>query len=292
MKNNLWKDFKVHVLLVGISMFVICKFSPAPALLECLIPLLQRPAEDTLWYEFFRVAENLSLAYIASLIFYVLVDYCPRKRDEMRSAAILEKPLVNLYMNMNKVISYYKFRFDTPHFSAVTEEKKKEINDFSFSTIPEFLFVESTRDQVHDGGHVEWFDAKKEVTAAGIGISKSLAEIDSILAGNKAPTDFISLMNELRTSGFLEKLLKIMPGPPIIVAGKEIPFTYLNFYDDICKFEVIQQKIEGYTFLKLGYMFRRATESEIVEWIDYQRKIRVEYPEVDEIMKQLGAKEQ
>lgn len=291
MKNNLWKDFKVHVPLVGLSIFVICKFSPAPMLLECLTPLLQRPTEGTLWYEFFRVAENLSLAYIASLIFYILVDYLPRKNEEKRSAAILEKPLVNLYMHMNKVISYYRFAFNTSHFSAVTEEKKKEIDDFSFSTIPEFLFVESMRNQIPNGGHVEWFDAKKEVTAAGIGISKSLAEIDSILAGNKASTDFISLMNELRTSGFLEKLLKIMPGYPITVDGEEVLFTYLNFYDDICKFEAIQQKIEGYVFPKLGYTFRKATESEIAQWIDYQRKIRIEHPEIDEIMKQLGAKE-
>lgn len=291
MKNNLWKEFKVHVFLIALAIFTICKFSPAPALFEWLSPLLQRPIEGTFWYEFFRVAESLSLAYIASLIFYVLVDYLPRTKKEDRSAAIMEKPLISLYMNMNKIMSYYRFVFDISHFSAVTDEKKKEIDDFSFSATPEFLFVESTRDQVPDGGHVEWFDAKKEVTAAGISISKSLAEIDSILAGNRASTDFVSLMNELRTSGFLEKLLKIMPSSPIIVAGKEISFTYLNFYDDICKFDAIQKQIESYSFLKLGYIFRKATESEIADWIDYQRKIRVEHPEIDEIMKQLGAKD-
>ena len=91
MRSNLWKDLKVHIVLLIVSLLVICKFSDAPPIFDCLAFLFQRPNEGTAEYEILRIAENLSLAYIASLIFYILVDYLPNKRDEKRTEKLLGK---------------------------------------------------------------------------------------------------------------------------------------------------------------------------------------------------------
>ena len=290
MWSNLWKDLKVHIVLLIVSLLVICKFSDAPLIFDCLAFLFQRPNERTAEYEILRIAENLSLAYIASLIFYILVDYLPNKRDEKRTEKLLEKSLTTLYLYMDKVLSYFKFLYNVTDFSTVNKKVAKEIDDFQFPSSPEFLVVESTRNEVADGHHVEWFNAKDEIISAGKAISNALIDIDHILAGNKMPSQFLTIINEIRISGFLEKMLKVIPGSHIEADGVSIECGYLNFYEDIKNFEILSKQLEKYHFLKLGTNFRKATAQEIKDWAEYQVKTRTEHPEIDAILKQLKSK--
>lgn len=250
MWSNLWKDLKIHIILFIISLLFICKFSDAPPVFSCLAFLLQRPSEGTTQYEILRIAENLSLAYIASLIFYMLVDYLPNRRDEERTEKLLDKPLTTLYLYMDKVVSYFKYLYNVSDFSSVSKEVAKEIDDFHFSSSPEFLVVESTRNSIADGHHVEWFNSKEEIISAGIAISNVLIDIDHVLAGNRMPSQFLTLINEIRISGFLEKMLKVFPSSHIEVEEISIESRYLNFYEDIKKFEMLSVQLEKYQFLK------------------------------------------
>mgnify|MGYP000025340532 CR=1 FL=1 len=80
--KSVLKDLWIHIVLIFISLFFICKFSSAPQFFYALGFLLEKPSDGTFQYEVFRILENLSLAYLASLIFYLIVDYIPKKREE------------------------------------------------------------------------------------------------------------------------------------------------------------------------------------------------------------------
>lgn len=283
MLKKVLMDLKVHIVLTFISILIICKFSEAPPVFDIIADLFQRPLENTYFYEILRVTENFCMAYIASLIFYILVDYIPVKQEEERTEKLLSKSLEKLYLHMNKVISYFRFATRVSNFSKVTEEQIKSIDDFTFSTTSEFLMVGSTRNNKADGEHVEKFNAKKEMILAGEGIIEILREIDAILAKNKMENQFIVTMNELRNSGFLVKLCEIMPNSSSVIKGVSCECGYLNFYRDIAEFEKLEQKLEKYDFVKLGTVFRTATNQEIAEWNDYQKRIREENPELDAI---------
>ena len=179
-------------------MFFICKFSSAPQFFYALGFLLEKPSDGTFQYEVFRILENLSLAYLASLIFYLIVDYIPKKREEKHTEKILEKNLTNLYMHMDKVCAYFDFTFGIDNLLRISEEQKKIIDDFCFPNNKEFLMVKHTKSGIHSGQHVEWFDAKQEIITAGKGVTKSLKDIDEILEENRANMSFISLINEVK----------------------------------------------------------------------------------------------
>ena len=223
------------------------------------------------------------MAYIASLIFYILVEYIPAKQEEKRTEKLLAKSLVNLYLHMNKVVSYFRFATGVSNFSKANEQQIRSIDNFTFSTSSEVLMVGSTRNNGDYGEHVEDFNAKKEMIIAGRGIVKALHEIDATLDKNKMETQFVVTMNELRNSGFLEKLCKIMPNSSFVIKGVSSECGYLNFYRDITEFEKLEQKLEKYDFVKLGTVFRTATDQEIAEWNDYQNRIREENPEINTI---------
>ena len=284
------KDLWVHIVLVFISLFLICKYSSAPLFLDVFSFLLKKPREGTFQHEVFRILENLSLAYLASLIFYLIVDYIPKKREEKHTEKILEKNLTNLYMHMDKVCAYFDFIFGIDNLLKISEEQKRVIDDFCFPDRQEFLMVQHTKSDVCSGKpHVELFDAKQEIIFAGKGISNAIKDIDGILEGNRANMDFVSLINEIRTSDFLEKMTKIFPSPSIIVEGKKIESSYLNFYNDLAEFIKLKSKLEKYKFSKFRTKFSTATKEKIDDWIQYQIDIRKEHPEIQEIFSQLNA---
>ena len=109
MKRNYFKDLKWHIIFLIVSLFFICKYSSAPPIFDALNVIFQKPEENTIIYEVIRIAENLSLAYIASLVFYLLVDYIPSVKEENNTISLLEKYLNPLYMYIDKVNSYFKY---------------------------------------------------------------------------------------------------------------------------------------------------------------------------------------
>ena len=169
--KSVLKDLWVHIVLIFISLFFICKFSSAPQIFDALGFLLEKPSDGTFQYEVFRILENLSLAYLASLIFYLIVDYIPKKREEKHTEKVLEKNLTTLYMYMDKVCAYFDFTFEIDNLLKISEKQKKVIDDFCFPGKQEFLMVQHTKSDVCSGEpHVELFDAKQEIISAGKGI--------------------------------------------------------------------------------------------------------------------------
>ena len=81
------KELKIQIILLIISIFLICKFSSAPLLFKWMAFFL-RPQEETMGFELFRIMESLSLAYIASLIFYLV-----RRKQKKRHLSYLNRTL-------------------------------------------------------------------------------------------------------------------------------------------------------------------------------------------------------
>ena len=111
--------------------------------------IFQRPEENTLIYEIIRIADNLSLAYIASLIFYLIVDYIPLIREENNALHLLEKYLYPLYMYMDKVNSYFKYATGISNIQTATNEEIKTIDGFYFDSNNDFLMIKSVRVRIH-----------------------------------------------------------------------------------------------------------------------------------------------
>jgi hypothetical protein len=147
--------------------------------------------------------------------------------------------------------------------------------------------IKSVRNGKDDGEHVEHFEAKKSIVSYGKKIEECIHGIDDILRGNKIPTEFVTIINQIRSSNFLEIILKVMPGPELYVDGQPVAQKYVNFYKGLTEFVGLEQQLNKYHFMKLETTYRKATAEEIQEWKEFQIKIRQEHPEIDQIYAQL-----
>lgn len=114
-------------------------------------------------------------------------------------------------------------------------------------------------------------------------VEKCIHGIDSILNGNKIQLEFIILINQIRSSGLLETITKVMSAPDIIVGRQIVVQTYLDFYQKLVEFNVLEEKLSKFQFLKLGTVYMKATENEVREWVEYQAGIHAEYPELEQL---------
>ena len=288
MKRNFLKDLKWHIVLLMISLFFICKYSSAPPMFEALNVLFQKPEENTFMYEVIRIAENLSLAYIASLVFYLLVDYIPLIKEQNTTINLLEKNLYPLYMYMDKVNSYFKYATGISNIREATAEEIKIVDDFSFNSAVELLMVKSLRNGKDNGEDVEVFKAKESIVLYGQKIKESIDSIDQVLIGNRMPREFIILINQIRNCYFLEIILDVMTGPDIFINDTIVAQKYVDFYKGLVEFVELEEALTKYNFLKLGTVYRKAAAEEIQEWAEIQVKIRKEHPEINQIYAQLN----
>lgn len=284
------KELKIQIILLIIAIFLICKFSSAPLLFGWM-PFFLRPQQETMAFELFRIMESLSLAYIASLIFYLVVDYIPKKKMEEKAFEILKPHLVSLFMRMNEINSYFKCVMNVTDFSKLPQEKIKEIDDFYFTNRSKFFMETSYGNNISNRSDMAVFHGAKEIRDNGKSILKVYEDIDAISATMvQASSELITLLSKIRSSEFLEKILKIFKDKEESLNGEEIICRYLNFYEDLAEFSFLEMQLAQYDFDKITVEYREATKKEIVEWIELQVKMRKEHPEIEEYFKMINSK--
>lgn len=102
----------VICILCLLSGFIIAKYTniPAPSWLpDSIAELLLRPQEETTAFDWLEILNNLSLAFIASIITYVVVQYIPERKKAYIAYAIMENDLQKLYSYLSYLISIYLF---------------------------------------------------------------------------------------------------------------------------------------------------------------------------------------
>lgn len=126
---------KRHIIiciLCLVSGFIIAKYSniPAPVWLpDFVAELLLRPQAETISLEWFEILNNLSLAFIASIITYIVIQYIPERRKAYKAFAFLKNNLYKIYEDMSYIISIYLFEIGI-------ENSEKQITLKQLSSLP------------------------------------------------------------------------------------------------------------------------------------------------------------
>lgn len=103
---------KILFLLTFVCIIIIIKQSSVPFCWEynkLTEVLFMKPMDGTGLGETISVLYNLGLAYISSLIFYLLVDYFPKRKKEKNAFIQIENHLETIDMLINRLFSYLAF---------------------------------------------------------------------------------------------------------------------------------------------------------------------------------------
>lgn len=103
---------RVYLFLAFICVFLCIKHSPAPFLWKYTAftkLLFLAPQENTIFGSFFEILYNLGLAYLASLLFFLIVDYFPKRKKERKAYVLIQDHIETIDLLVNRLISYMMF---------------------------------------------------------------------------------------------------------------------------------------------------------------------------------------
>lgn len=285
------KDFWIHLILSTVSIIIICKFSNAPVCCEALANVFLRPADGTVEYEVFRVLENLSLAYLAALIFYLIVTYGPSRKQERRAIKHATSHIESIQMWMSRVINYLAYDLAFQDIERCTEEHKAAIDNYTFPDIPEFLYITESHKEDNVSGHVELYNGREQAITAGRILSNELKAVYELFVDvGKLPEDIQNILTEICCSGFLHKLTGILPAEEPEIDGIKYKTAFLNFYDDLSFFIYLEKELRKYITPIEVLTFRKATEAEKQAWTKQQIELRKANPHIQKLYEYLTQK--
>lgn len=278
------RDFKWLIILLILSILVIIKFSTAPVCADILLPVLQCPEENSYQYEIYRILENLSLAYIASLIFYIITTYYPQVKAEIQAFELVKNKIEYVYTIMADVLAYFSFACNIDDFTNISNEKEEEIDNFSFPEDRQFLMRRTTEQNGKQRSQVEYSDCQEKIVQAGKQLKKTLDKILAMIDNTTNIQGILGQIKRIRFSEFLTTMTQTMDAPHI----DDVQWLYLGLCTDLCAFYRLFQQFEPYQFKKEKINYRIATQSERQAWAKFQLEIHQQHPEIPHIMEQLN----
>ena len=264
---EIWLFIKRHVvicILLLVSLFAIAKYSQIPApnwLWEPITKLLLCPPNGSVAFEWWGLFSNLSLAYLASIITFMVVQYIPERRRAYKAFAILKKELRSLYSDMSYLISMYLFEIGV-------EKAEDQISIDDLSSICNVEISDKIKNcriqNMRNGGKVSgqgyeynlYTDSKKYIDF----MHKSVNGIKDTGCSEHLDSDIIYTISNIESNWFVQ-FLSYLQEPTTRTPGyKEVIFNFdKGFYD----FILCHRSLSEYSFDLISYSFSKMSEEEI-----------------------------
>ena len=256
---------KRHIVICVIcvlSAFIIAKNSLIPVpdwMPKFFKKLLLCPQSGTAPYEWSAILNDLSLAFLASIIVYIIVQYIPERRKANKAFSLLQKEFVSLYSYMSKLISMYLFELgiDTPE-KNLTVEQVSGICCIELSNRERKCRINHLRNGKPDNSTEIGYALYKDSLDYCNYVKTSLEKIKSTLCSANLDIAILNSFSKIENNWFLNFFLK---ENPYILKTKN-KTNILNFDKGFIEFVECHLSLSKYSFDRIGYSYIALSEEE------------------------------
>lgn len=269
--NELWRFLKKHIvicLLCLLSGLIIAKQSniPAPSWLPTFfLRFLLRPEIETTAFEYLEILNNLSLAFIASIITYIVIQYIPERKKAYKSYEILKNELRGLYEHMDFLISIYLFDLGL-------KKNKKRISLKSLSNLPHLtisdrkiscaidVLFDGEKGNILDYGYSLLTDSIRYVDA----IKKNIEHIEGAMCSAQLDEDIINIVSTIENGLFVRcfhnsNIVKMRNRNP------DIQHHIMNLDKGLYEIIRCHRLLDKYNFEKVTFQITKISDEEMRE---------------------------
>ncbi len=259
-----WISFLLIILLLA-SIFCIIKFSKIGVWeleWEELEKIFLCPPKKTDAYEAWSILNNLSLAYISSLLFYVIVEFIPTKMKEKKALTIISNKVMKIYGEMSYIIRVVLFEIGVEKdIDNIEISDLSDITTLFFDSTTKYADITHMRNGENTNSKEFSYNVLDKCKDCGMRIEQTIDEIFNMQIAGNISDELVNLLSEIRQSRFLHLIsffdhdnTRNIPGVESIVLDFDKSFL-----------ELIQQwnKLKKYKFELLDYHFEKMTEEDI-----------------------------
>lgn len=259
-KNNV-----VILSFLVLSVLIVIKNGELPILSNIPVALkllFVKPKDDTITAFIFDLLENISLAYIASCVFYFVVDYFPQRKKERKAYCLIQNELRIIYGELSYLIRMFLFE------AGINKEPRKIIKDKV--TLSKMCNINLDRRDRHvkilhciDGKSNScsyiyniFNDSVQKIK----NIENSIENIYNKPLSHEIEMPLYEIIDSIWNSRFLRMVKAYGEGEYVEAPGRIHVFLHLdNSFRELIKCYI---KFEAYNFGKIDYKIEAITETE------------------------------
>lgn len=266
--NRFFCRHRNHIVIMGL--FCVCLFLSVkmssihvfPFLPPGIKRLFLRPADGSIWMEIGEYINNLGMAYIASILTYLVVQYIPGRQKAKKTFHLFENSFVALYMHMSELIGMYLFEIEKEKLkeNEVTVEDLKEINSVVLIDQEKWVRILDYRNGIRGNTVSHSYNLYTDVKNNTALIIDEIKKIKNSPSAVFLDEDVVEIISKIESCRFLE-MISYWSQPYIAIPSYE-PIV---IHQDINFYEFIQFHLElnQYIFDKITYRYERMDEQEI-----------------------------
>lgn len=276
------KRHRMICVLSLLSLFVIFKNSAIPApdwLPSLLIRIFAAPEKGTSGAEWLSLMNNLSLAFIGSMITYIIIQYIPERRKAYKAFSILKSEICRLYSYMSYLIGMYLFviGFEGEE-KDVTVAGLKDICNIEIMDQDHLCCIEHYRNgnkaNARSFSYNLYKDSKNYIDL----IQKSIDTITGTMCAGDLDSELLDILSRFSNNRFLQ-YFSYLDVPQLRIPGT---VSYIVAFDKGF-YEFVQNhvRLQKYDFDIITYAFGNITEEEIAkekeEQLFYINRLSIKY---------------
>ena len=257
----------MNVILVSLLMlaaFIVLKFSklPGPSFFpKFLTKTFERPPEESATYDFLRILENLSLAYITALLIYLLVEVIPQNRLERKAFTICRPKIVNIYLHMSRIVGPLKMLLNIKKENETIVAA--DLTKVSYYPHMEKIYYSAEiylSDKGANGSTKGIFLFHRDLSESARTIQKNIDAINSLPSSTNLSEDLVNILSLIRSNSFVEQWSE-NKGPWTVERPYELSSLEKPFYDLI----QLYLQLEAFNFRKHSYVYTKMDEEDILK---------------------------
>lgn len=257
-KNIIFRFFTlikryILILLLIASVYCVIRYSELPIIPfipDIIAYLFIKPTQNTTLYEVFRLLENLSLAYIASYIFYLIIDYFPNKGKEIKALELVKGELNFIHFNMGDLIMRINAVTDIPeNINNITLNDLQKLDNFVFSNetlyFNKYSFI--NEEKKITSRYTENFYSYSANNIKNI--VSCIRKIKTIPCAIYIDFDILELLSAVETNWFINWILNLKPeeiNQQIVRMGfSNDYYEFIQSYKNLCKMKFVRKNMEN-----------------------------------------------
>jgi len=230
----------------------------------------------------FDVCYNLSLAYIASFVFYFLNNLLPEKSKEISSYKIISSDVNDLCSYMAELIAKVLYLNNiNQDMQELKLENLKSLNDFVAKERLVYCKISCFKNGEHSFTSETCFNEILEIKKYGDIVIKKVEKIISIPAFENCSCDFIQTISKIKNAKFLKEYTTALEDS----IKTKIDFTFISldkYTYDFCKLFLDLCKFTDNTY---SYTFIDMSQEEIDNYNKKQKETFEKHPEIMQLLK-------
>lgn len=259
MKKFISRNIMICSFLI-VALFFVLKASSVPYFVPIpnfVVDSFNKLDLDSTIFEIVELLSNIGLAYIASFIFYVLVEYIPQENKAKRAFKVIEENLSLVALQLCNLIALIEFKAREAGIEIpINAEQRQEMDKLTFTDERVYL----KRDDASWKVWYTFFNYRKDLNNYSKKIKMGIDKIVSTSSYSQCDFELLEIISLIQNN-------QIWTSFNIIgtINHTNMPTQYSDFGKSFCRLVESRDKLEFYVLPKDHYKYTRQSDEEIKE---------------------------